>query len=100
MKNPQEVDWNYGPVPPVEEDRIIIIFTKEYCGVAFPWGNDMNPVRWCGGSFNPMWGYERPVGYWCYAEEFYPALKDISFVEKSVREKRNLGNQQRKKKKT
>lgn len=75
MRNPNNIIWNYGMVPPVEEKRAIILLADTYAGYAVPWENELNPLRWSDNGGYPRWGFERPVGYWCYLEDLYPKEK-------------------------
>jgi len=67
--DPREWDWQFGPIPPVEDvayDCVIMLTNKVYAGLVTPWGNNMNPLRWCDSSRHPHWGTDRPEGWWCY----------------------------------
>ena len=72
MKHPKDINWKFGFVPDIKEGRKIFIFTHNYCGLIVPWGNELNPVKWCDDSLHPRWGFENPYGYWFYLEEMYP----------------------------
>ena len=68
--NPANVSWRSDPIPPVETvpyDRALIVWSPEYLGYVMPWGNEMNPLRWCDHSRMPSWGDKSPSGWWTIA---------------------------------
>lgn len=72
MSSPKEVQWHFGKVPAVEDEpeAKVILLSKDYAGYASPWGNKLNPVKWCDSSCHPRWGFERPTGWWLYWDEY------------------------------
>lgn len=72
MKTPLSVDWQQGKLPNVEDvpwDCRIVLWSESYIGLVFPWGNDLNPVRWSDDSYHPRWGITSPEGWWAWLEK-------------------------------
>lgn len=70
MKSPLDYEWQYGPIPKVEDvpyDCIIILWSdKGYIGYVFPHGDALNPLRWADHSYHPSWGTGQPEGWWTW----------------------------------
>lgn len=50
-ESPLDLFWMYGEIPPVEvvpPDCYLIVWNKLHgiLGTIYPWGNELNPVRW------------------------------------------------------
>lgn len=64
---PSTVEWHHGPLPPVESvpyDHLVVLWSPDYIGFVRPWGNNMNPLRWCDNGQFPRWGIDPPSGHW------------------------------------
>jgi hypothetical protein len=70
--DPRTLHWVFGSLPDVETvpfDRRILIWSKEFVGLVLPWGDNLNPLRWCDDSGFPRWGTGRPSGFWTVIRE-------------------------------
>src|SRR5579863_10394796 len=69
---PTDVEWNKGPLPPVESvpfDCVLVVWLHDYIGLMIPWGDNMNPLRWCDSSYFPRWGITMPEGWWAWVKK-------------------------------
>jgi hypothetical protein len=69
IPSPKALDWQYGPVPLVEGvpfDCIIVLWSENYVGIIAPNGDSLNPLRWADSGGMPLWGIDRPIGWWTW----------------------------------